>query len=272
MKRALKLSFAQGQLMLWILAGSLVAFGVMFLFFRVSGVALTGSQREMPHIAWMPTARQNPFSPSDARYVISSVFDPSLMTLPSAHGFSRGMWRRKIEARQRDLGWDDQPAFLADRPMEALRSLLEPTPVDAAVLSAAEKPPALSEESNDNQPIESPVSVNQSVLRVLSALEDRGVTYTPPLPVINSSGPIRPTQVRVGVGADGLVRYALLDRTDRTSGDETVDAQALALARQIRFEAERDGSTTSLAWGVLRFLWATQGPTSTNGLSTVTQH
>jgi len=192
MKRVPKLSFAQGQLMLWILAGSLVAFGVMFVFFRVSGVAVTGRQREMPHIAWMPTAHQNPFSPSDARYVISSVFDPSLMTLPSAHGFSRGMWRRKIEARQRDLGWDDQPAFLADRPMEALRSLLEPMPVDTAVLSAAEKTPALSEESNDHEPIESPVSVNQSVLRVLSALEDRGVTSTPPLPIINGSVPFRP--------------------------------------------------------------------------------
>jgi len=217
----------------------------------------------------MPTAPQNPFSPSDARYVISSVFDPSLMTLPSAHGFSRGMWRRKIEARQRDLGWDGQPAFLADRPMEAMRSLLEPTPVDAAVLSAAEKTPALSEESNDTEPIESPVSVNQSVVRVLSALEDRGVTFTPPLPVINSSGPIRPTQVRVGVGADGLILYALVDRS---CGDEAVDAQALVLARQVRFEAERDSSATSLAWGVLRFLWATQATTSTNGESTVAQH
>ena len=269
MKRVPKLSFSQGQLMLWILAGSLVAFGVMFLFFRVSGVSLTATPRELPRVAWMSKASQNPFSSSDPRYIIADIFDPSLMTLPSAHGFSRGMWRRKIEARQRDLGWDDQPAFLADRPMEALRSLLEPTPVDAAVLSAAEKTPALSEEANDNEAIEPPVSINQSVLRVLSALEDRGITYTPPLPIIASSGPIRPTQVRVGVGADGLVLYALLDRS---CGDEAVDAQALALARQLRFEAERDSSSASLAWGVLRFLWATQGATSTNSESTVAQH
>ena len=269
MKRVPKLSFAQGQLMLWILAGSLVAFGVMFLFFRVSGAALTTAPRVVPHIAWMPTAPQNPFSPSDSRYVISSVFDPSLMTLPSAHGFSQGMWRRRIEAKQRDLGWDDQPAFLAERPMDAPRSLLEPTPVDTAVLSAAEKTPALPEESNGDEAIESPVSANQSVLRVLSALEDRGVTYTPPLPIINSSGPIRPTQVRVGVGPDGLVLYALLDRS---CGDEAVDAEALALARQLRFEAEHDSSATPLAWGVLRFLWATQAGTGTNGVSPAAQH
>ena len=269
MKRGPKLSFAQGQLLLWILAGSLLAFGVMFVFFRVSGVSLTTTSRESPRVLVMPTANQNPFSSSEPRYVIADLFDPSLMTLPSAHGFSRGMWRQKIVPIQRNLGWNEQPDFLADRPMEALRSLLEPTPVDAAVLSAAEKTPAFSEESNDNEAIEPPVSINQSVLRVLSALEDRGVTYTPPLPIINSSGPVRPTQVRVGVGADGLVLYALLDRS---CGDEAVDAQALALGRQIRFEAERDSSSTSLAWGVLRFLWATQGATSTNGESTVAQH
>ncbi len=272
MKRVRKLSFAQGQLLLWILAGSLVAFGAMFVFFRVSGVTLATAPRETSRVLIMPKASQNPFSSSDPRYVIADIFDPSLMTLPSAHGFSRRMWRQKIEATQRNLGWNEQPAFLVERPMDALRSLLEPTPVDAAVLVAAEKTAALSEESNDNEAIEPPVSINQSVLRVLSALEDRSITYTPPLPVITSSGPIRPTQVRVGVGADGRVLYALLDRTDRTSGDETVDAQALALARQVRFEAERDSSLTSLAWGVLRFLWATQGAATTNGESTVAQH
>ena len=265
MRHAPKLSFAQGQLLLWILAGSLVAFGVMFVFFRVSGVSLNTAPRQSARVLLMPTASQNPFSSSEPRYVIADLFDPSLMTLPSAHGFSRGMWRQKIEAKQRDLGWNQQPAFLAARPTGTPESLLEPTPVDMAVQSTAEKTPALSEESNDNEAMEPPVSINQSVLRVLSALEDRSVTYAPPLPIINSSGAVRPTQVRVGVGADGLVLYVLLDRTDRTSGDEAVDAQALALARQVRFEAERDSRSTSLAWGVLRFLWATQGSASTNG-------
>jgi hypothetical protein len=267
MKRVRKLSFAQGQLLLWILAGSLVAFGAMFVFFRVSGVSLGTAPRESTRVLMMPTAKQNPFSSSDSRYVVADLFDPSLMTLPSAHGFSRGMWRQKIEAKQRDLGWSEQPAFLAARPTEAPTSLLEPTPVDTAVLSAAEKTFALSEESNDNEAIEPPMSINQSVLRVVNALEDRSVTYSPPLPIMNSSAPIRPTQVRVGVGANGLVLYALLDRS---SGDETVDAQALALARQIRFEAGHDDSTP-MAWGVLRFLWAVQVATATNGESVAAQ-
>src|SRR5580693_7158568 len=98
MKRVRKLSFAQGQLLLWILTGSLLAFGAMFLFFRVSGVSLATAPRESTRVLMMPAASQNAFSSSDPRYVIADIFDPSLMTLPSAHGFSRGMWRQKIEA------------------------------------------------------------------------------------------------------------------------------------------------------------------------------
>ena len=113
------------------------------------------------------------------------------------------------------------------------------------------------------------VAVNQSVVRVLGPLEDRGIVHAPTLPTINNPTPLRPTQIRVGVGADGLVLYALLDRS---SGDDGVDAQALTLARQIRFEAEQDSSAISLAWGVLRFLWATQPPATTNVESTAAQH
>jgi len=254
--------------MLWILAGSLVAFGSMFVFLRVSGVTLTTTPHELPHITWMPPAHENAFSPSDPRYIIADVFDPSLMSLPSAHGFSDGAWRRKIEAAQRSLGWNDQPSFLDAAPPVEPHSLLEPTPVDVAVLAAAEKTQPFSEESNDMEGIEASVSVNQSVIRILGALEERAVVSAPPLPTINSPMPLRPTQIRAGVGADGQVLYALLDRS---CGDDAVDAQALSLAGRIRFEAEHDSSVSSLTWGVLRFLWATQPPVTTNVESAAAQ-
>src|SRR6266850_8320100 len=254
MRHVPKLSFAQGQLMLWILAGSLMAFGAMFVFFRVSGVALTASPRELPRIAWMPTVSQDPLLTLDARYVIADMFDPSLMSLPGPHGFSSGAWRQKIGATRRNLGWDEQPAFLAAIPPGEPRSLLEPTPVDAAVL-AAEKTQALSEESSDTAAAEPSMSVNQSIFRVLGALQDRVVVNAPSLPVISSPVALRPTQVRVGVGGDGFVLYALLDRA---CGDDAVDAQALTFASQVRFEAEHDNSAAPLTWGVLRLLWATQ--------------
>ena len=261
MRRVPKLSFGQGQLMLWILAGSLVAFGAMFVFLHVSGVTLTTTPRELPHITWMPPAHQNAFSPSDPRYVIADVFDPSLMTLPSAHGFSSEAWRRPIEATRRSLGWNDQPSFLDVAPSVEPHSLLEQTPVDVAVLAAARKTQPVSEESNTMEGTAVPVSINQSVVRILSTLEDRAVVSVPPLPTITSPMPLRPTQVRVGVEADGQVLYALLNSS---CGDDAVDARALALAGRIRFEAEHDTSASSLMWGVLKFLWATQPPATTN--------
>ncbi|MGA2604275.1 MAG: energy transducer TonB [Verrucomicrobiia bacterium] len=269
MRRVPKLSFAQGQLMLWILAGSLVAFGSMFLFFRVSGVSLMTAQREVPRINFMPTRRQDPLLAPGPAYVVADVFDPSLMSLPSAHGFSKRVWARKIEAGQRDLGWNQTPSFLGVTAPGLPAPLLQPVPVDAAVLAAAEKTPALSEEVNDQEVLEPPLSINQSVFRVLSALEDRSVVYAPPLPTIKGLAPLTPTQVRVGVDADGLVPYVLLDRS---SGDDTVDAQVLELARQFRFEAEHDSGPSSLTWGVLRFLWTTQSVLATNSDSAATPH
>ena len=268
MARVPRPSFAQGQLMLWILVGSLIACGSMFFFFRVSGNALTSTPRKMARVAVMLTPRQDPLSSRDERYVIADFFDPSLMSLPNAHGFSSGAWRQKIEAAQRNLGWNQQPAFLDTAAPSQPHSLLEPTPLDAAVLSAAEKTEALSQEPSDSDATTPLVSVNRSVFRALGALEHRMVVNTPTLPTVNNPMPLRPTQIRVGVGADGLILYALLDRS---SGDDGVDEQALALARQIRFEAEHDSSTTSMAWGVLRFLWATQPPATTNVESTAAQ-
>jgi TonB family protein len=267
MSRVPKLSFAQGQLMLWILAGSLVAFGAMFLFFRVSGVSLTTAQREVPRINFMPTKRQDPLLVPGAAYMIADVFDPSLMSLPSAHGFSKRVWARKIDASQRDLGWNQPPAFLGVTPPIVTASLLQPVPVDVAVLAATETAPAFSEEPNDQESPEPPLSINQTAFHVLSAVEDRSVVYAPPLPTIQGVAPLVPTQVRVGVNADGLVLYALLDRS---SGNDSADAQALELARKFRFEAEHDSGPSSLTWGVLRFLWATQSVSATNTDSAAT--
>ena len=264
MKRV-RLSFAQGQLLLGILAGSLLAVVAMFAFFRVNAVRHIPVPSEAPRIDWMPTARPGQLPSTDERYIIADVLDPSLMSLPSVHGFSHDAWRRKITATQRDLGWNEQPAYLDATPPDPPPALLQPVPLAVAVLSAAEKDPAQSAET-DSEINGPPATVNESVFRVYGALEDRGVVHVPELPVLSSPIPIRPAQVRVGVGADGLVRYAWLDRS---CGNETVDAQALLLARQFHFEVELDGVSPTLTWGVVRFLWAAQPPEAINTESAV---
>jgi len=217
----------------------------------------------------MPASRQAPLLAHDTAYVVADVFDPSLMSLPSPHGFSQHAWTRRIEATQRDLGWNQQPAFLGVTLPGVPAPLLQPVPVEAAVWTATEKPSALSEESNDNEPLGASFSINQSVYRVLGALENRGVAYEPSLPTINSPAPLMPTQIRVAANPDGLILYALLNRS---SGDDGVDAEGLDIARQFRFEAEHTSGTPPLTWGVLRFLWATQAPPATNSDSVASPH
>jgi hypothetical protein len=260
MKREVRLSLAQGQLLLWILAGSVLAVVAMLAFFKVTGVTHVPAPRQIPRIEWMSGTRSDRPMPDDELYVIADVLDPSLMSLPSPHGFSRGVWKRKSEATQRNLGWNEQPAYLSVTLPDAPPSLLEPVPLDAAVLSAAEKTPAEPEESDDEM-IQPAVAVNQSGLHVLGPLENRGVIRLPELPVISNSVPLRPSQVRIGIDAGGLVNYALLDRS---CGSESVDAQAVTLAGQLRFEAEPSGVPNALTWGTVRFLWATEAPATTN--------
>ena len=250
MKREARLSLGQGQLMLWILAGSVLAVVAMLAFFKVTGVRHVPVPREVPSIEWMPAARSEQVKTGDERYVIADVLDPSLMSLPSPHGFSREVWERKGEATQRSLGWNEQPAYLSLALPEAPSSWLEPVPLDTAVLSAAEKTPAEPEEPDDEVD-QSVVSVNQTAVHMLGPLESRGVIRLPELPVITNSVPLRPSQVRVGVGAGGLVQYALLDRS---CGSDSVDAQAVALAQQLRFEAEPNDVPTDVDLGTCSFL------------------
>ena len=247
--------------MLWILIGTLLAVGAMFTFFRVTGVQRVSVSREVPRIDWMAATPSSQLASNDAHYLIADLLDPSLMSLPSVRGFSRRVWERKLDPTQRSLGWNEQPAYLDAQPPDALRSLLEPESLSVAVLSAAEKQPAQSEEpyTEADQPA---MTFNRSLFRVLGPLEDREVIRAPGLPVLSSATPVRAMQVRVGVSADGLVRYALLDRS---CGNETVDAQALLLARQIRFEEDPTSRPTALTWGIVRFLWATQATPATRG-------
>ncbi|HTS19330.1 MAG TPA: energy transducer TonB [Verrucomicrobiae bacterium] len=267
MRRVPKLSFAQGQLLLWILAGSMVAFGAMILFLRFSGVSLTTAHRDVTQFNFMPTTQQDKLLVPSTAYLLADVNDPSLMSLPSTHGFSRRAWSRKIEASQRQMGWDEPVAFLGVTPPSTPRSLLQPMPPDEAVVTAARKTAALSEEPGDQEALEPPISINQSVFRLLGGVGDRRITYAPALPAMNSTVP--PTQVRVGVDAGGLVLYALLNQS---SGDDSVDAKALELARQFRFEAAGDANAAPLSWGVLRFMWATQPVSATNTESVAAQH
>ena len=91
----------------------------------------------------------------------------------------------------------------------------------------------------------------------------RPLVSAPKLPSLPGPVAVRPTLVRIAVGSDGTVRYALLARS---AGNDAADTHALALAPQLRFAplVQRDPQpgnlTENLVWGVVKFVWAITAP------------
>jgi TonB family protein len=195
-------------------------------------------------------------------YVVAETMDPSLMSLPSARGFSQPLWGRGAAAAHRPSDWNSKPVYLDAQAPPPFPTLLNPPSLAATAQSSTEKLAPQPEETGDD-PSEAPAAVNQSVMRIAGALETRPIVHAPPLSIIANETPLRPTRVRAAVAADGVVRYVVLDRS---CGNEAVDTQALELTKQIRFEPWGAADSQPLTWGVIRFLWATEPPpAATNG-------
>jgi TonB family protein len=243
------------QVLLLIMAGSILAYvgAILVVTFRQKGKQpdLTRPAR----VRWMPP--QTGKGPMDIRYVIADLLDPSLMSLPSVHGFSR-------------LTWDSQPtatyhppeppvvlAFLDAGTPPAMQPLLSEPTLDDTVRASVEKLTVEPEVPVESPPIEPQTAVNRTVIELTTGLEQRTLAERPDLPTVVSEAPLRPTRLRVAVSTDGTVRYAMLERS---CGNESVDHQALDIARQLRFEPQGGTGVMGLTWGVARFVWATTAP------------
>lgn len=245
------------------LVATLVGGAVLFFVFPGAGPTHTATLGERPRIQWLPPQGAPQSVSGKLPYVIAETLDPSLMSLPSARGFSQPMWKRGAAAAHRESNWKRAPVYLDAHTTPAFPALLNQPSLSDAAQSATQKLAPQPAEEADDEPVESPVAVNQSVFRISGPLETRPIVQSPPLSTIASETPLRPTRVRAAVAADGVVRYAVLERS---CGSEAVDARALELTKQIRFEPLGAVDSQPLMWGVLRFLWATEPPpAATNG-------
>ena len=93
----------------------------------------------------------------------------------------------------------------------------------------------------------SPLALTGPIAGSLACGED------PTLPVPFAPVPVKRTRVLIAVGNDGAVRHAVLDRS---CGNEALDAEAVQLCRQLRFEAEAGLDPLAVTWGAARFVWA----------------
>ncbi len=250
-----KFFLSERRFLVLMLVASLGAHGAAFYVFAVTDTVKITGLGARPRVGWMRPAGLGKPGEMALQYVIAEALDPSLMSLPSARGFSSKMWERGVAATHRRAEWYVRPAFLDIKVPDTIPVLLPRAPLVELVQSSVQPFAAETEEPTETP--EPPVVVNQSVFRVVGPLQERAVVWAPVLPTVTSANPLRPTRIRVGVSGDGVVRYVTLERS---GGDETVDARALELVRQIRFELLRDPDSRALTWGVVRFLWATEPP------------
>jgi TonB family protein len=234
-----------------VLTVSFVGFAAAFFLGSFRGHAKPMVLTDQARIHWVPpqSAASNGI-PS----VIADYFDPSLMSLPNAHGFSSLMWDRDAETAPRVFVPPIELALLNPTTGIEMAVLLPETSLTNTRRSVVERLPAAADEPLTDETAEVVSVITQSTLRVEGALEQRGLQARPDLPAVKAETDLRPTRVRLAVGPDGRVRYVTLDRS---SGSDTVDMQALEVAGQLRFEPASAVDPLALTWGVVKFYWAT---------------
>lgn len=235
---------------------------IMFVcFVGFAGALLVASLRQhvpradtviRPVVHWIPPQTDDPSR--KLQYLLADLQDPSLMSLPSPHGFSDSLWKNKLPVETAPAHPPSPPAYLdTDIPINSA-SLLEPIPLATAALTHAGKSPAFFPEPPTP---EHTVALDHSIFEINDGLEERRLLTTSIPATIPSETSLRPTQVRVAIAADGIVHYAILHRP---TGNEAADAEAMRFARALQFAPRQDTDATALTWGLVRFLWATTSP------------
>jgi TonB family protein len=243
--------FAERHVLMLVLTVSFIGFAAAFFLGNLRGHAKPMAPTEQARIHWVPPQVAGSNAPQS---VIADYFDPSLMSLPNAHGFSSLMWGRSAEMAPRVFVPPTELALLDPTTDREMAVLLPETSLTNKTRSVVERLPATAGESFTGETTEVTTVATQSTLHVEGVLEQRDLQSRPDLPAVKVDTDLRPTRVRLAVAPDGRVRYATLDRS---CGSDAVDAQALDVAGQLRFEPASAADPLALTWGVVKFYWAT---------------
>lgn len=202
-------------------------------------------------IRWMrpPTAAVR----LEAPYLIAEYFDPSDISLPNIHGFSRSAWQHLAPPVMEAFDPERMPSFLAPPSGLLLPVLLEQRQLGDLVQAGLEKSVAEPDAVREGG-LEAPLPVTNSVIRIDGDLSKRLLVQPPRLPLAPPNTVPQVARVFIAVGLDGRVRYAVLDRS---SGNEALDTESLQIVRQLRFDMLSAVDPLELTWGSVRFFWAT---------------
>ena len=180
--------------------------------------------------------------------LIADYFDPSVMSLPAARGFSGRAWQHAGAATPPGYEPDRAPAFWALPANAAPPVLLAEKSIGELAQAGAEWTTVV-----PANPAPVIVPVTNSVLAVAGALGGRRILQQPAMPVAPAGMPVRGARVLVAVTGDGRVRYAVVERS---SGNEALDDAAVAALRQVWFAPESNADPLTVTWGAVRVVWA----------------
>jgi hypothetical protein len=252
MSRAARVRWPDRRLLLALLLGSCLVHALFVAVVRVHDVADQVHGQDRPSVR----ALLRPQRERALTVRLAALLDPSLLSLPSAQGFSAAIWSAAGWVRREPIVWPLTVAALAVVPPAPATLVAEPSLIDTLQVTGAKS-------IGDDEPgpaVTRPAAVVAagSVLRVLNGgAEPRPIVRGPALPVIVQPSPLRPSVVRVGVGLEGMVRFAALESG---SGNGATDGEAVRLARQVRFAPAVNAGSESLEWLLLQFVWKTEPP------------
>ncbi len=228
------------HVLMWLLAATVTTITIVALWLVV--LPRAGNKPDSPvptRLRWM-----HPGQPS----LVAEYFDPSVMSLPDARGFSRHAWYHFAPVTIVTYEPDRAPAFLVLPVHAALPVLLAEKPIDELVQAGTEWTTVA--------PVSAATAIarmTNSVLEVVGLLRGRNILQQPALPLAPPGLPVRMARVSLAVTSDGRVRYAVLERS---SGNEALDGAAVAAVRQVWFTPEPNAHPLALTWGSVRLVWA----------------
>ena len=228
------------HVMMWLLAATVTTIAAGALWLAIAPRTSTKPETTpTTRLRWMHSGQQS---------LVAEYFDPSVMSLPNARGFSGRAWRHLGPATTTAYEPERAPAFLAFPATAALPVLLVEKPIRDLAQAGTEWTTV----APDNT---APVTVRMtnSVLAAIGTLGGRNILQRPVLPVAPPGIPVRGARVLVAVTGDGRVRYAVLERS---SGNETLDGAAVEAVRQVWFAPEPNADPLALTWGAVRLVWA----------------
>lgn len=184
---------------------------------------------------------------------LAQLFDPSLLALPSARGFSLTALISPLLTPPPRPQWRAQAETLPNLHAEPRGHSVATEPTVQERLAAGFdrlKPMSLEEPLT-----EAPGAAGGTMFQIVAEGWQRELFSEPDATGLAGGAPLRPTTLRIGVNGAGAVVSALLEKS---SGNESADERGLREVVRWHFAARPDAAAGELDWLEVTIHWGSE--------------